>query len=181
MTRTYLRGGALTAPLLAPPESKKGINMVFFKNHFSMVMGIVIALILSICMSTTAIFWDHLEFSIELLLRNWGTAFLTIMLISILLPVKTWGDSFAAALKLKPYTLPFGMVSNLVPTLFYNTGATLVLVGVNVGFSTPYYWAAVLNDYFVMYIVSYILSFIAEAIALKVALRYCVPPRAQHV
>ncbi|MGN0974527.1 MAG: hypothetical protein ACI4OL_00890 [Gemmiger sp.] len=153
--------------------------LYFFKNHFGMVMSIIIALLLSICMATTAIFWDHLEFSIELLIRNWGTAFLTIMLISVFLPVKVWGDKFAGALRLKPGTLPFGLVSNLVPTLFYNTGATLILVGVNVGFAAPFYWQAVMADYFVMYAVSYVLSLIAERIAMVVAGQACAPE--QHV
>lgn len=138
-------------------------------------MSLIIALILSICMATTAIFWDSLPFSIELLLRNWGTAFLTIMIISIILPVKMWGDLFAGALRLKPGKLPFVIVSNLVPTLFFNTGATLVLVGVNVSFSAPFYWQAVLHDYFVMALISYVLSFIAEAIAIRAAIAWGIP------
>lgn len=149
--------------------------LYFFKNHFGMVVSVVIALILSVCMATTAIFWDHLEFSIELLIRNWGTAFLTIMLISVFLPVKMLGDKFATALHLAAGTLPFGLVSNLVPTLFYNTGATLILVGVNVGFSAPYYWQAVWADYVVMYVVSYVLSLIAERIGMVVAGQACAP------
>jgi hypothetical protein len=155
--------------------------MVFFKNHFGMVMSLIIALILSICMATTAIVWDHLPFSIELLLRNWGTAFLTIAIISIILPVKRWGDLFAGVLKLKPRTLPFGLLSNLIPTFFYNTGATLVLVGVNVTFTAPFYWQVVLHDYLMMYLVSYVLSLIAEGIALKLAIVWKIPmERMEH-
>jgi hypothetical protein len=137
----------------------------------------IIALILSLFMASTAIFWDHLGFSIELVVRNWGTAFLTIIAITIILPVKWWGDLFAGLLRLKPRTLPFGLVSNLIPTFFYNTGATLVLVGVNVpgGFAAPFYWQAVLHDYFVMYLVSYVLSLIAEALALKLAFTWQIP------
>lgn len=153
--------------------------LYFFRNHFGMVVSIVIAMLLSVCMAATAIFWDHLEFSIELLLRNWGTAFLTIMLISVFLPVKIWGDKLAAKLGLKPGTLPFGLVSNLVPTLFYNTGATLILVGVNVGFAAPFYWQAVLADYGVMYVISYVLSLVAERIGMVVAGQACAPE--QHV
>jgi hypothetical protein len=149
--------------------------MVFFKNHMGMVISIIIALILSICMATTAIFWDQLPYSIELHVRNWGTAFLTIMIISIILPVKIWGDKFAGVLSLKQRTFPFGLVSNLIPTLFYNTGATLVLVGVNVTFTAPFYWQAVLHDYFIMYLVSYVLSLIAEAIAVKAAITWKIP------
>lgn len=149
--------------------------LYFFKNHFGMVVSIVIALLLSICMATTAIFWDHLDFSIELLIRNWGTAFLTIMGISVLLPVKMWGDRLSEKLGFRPGGLAFGLVSNLVPTLFYNTGATLILVGVNAGFASPYYWQAVQADLLVMYIVSYVLSLVAERIGMIVAGLSCAP------
>jgi hypothetical protein len=149
--------------------------MVFFKNHFGMVISMIIALILSLCMALTAIFWDHLPFSIELLVRNWGTAFLTIIAITILIPGKMWGDKFAGMVRLRQGTLVFGMVSNLIPTFFYNTGATLVLVGVNITFAAPFYWQAVLHDYFVMYAVSYVLSLIAEAIAFKLAHSWQIP------
>lgn len=147
-----------------------------FKNHFGMVVSTVIALLLSFCMATTAILWDGLEFTIELLIRNWGTGFLTIMITTMLIPCKALGDRLALALHLKPGTLPFGLVSNLVPTFFYNTAATLVLVGVNVGFSAPYYWDAVKADYLIMFFVSYVLSLAAERIAFKVAVANCGRP-----
>jgi hypothetical protein len=152
--------------------------MPYFKNHFGMIVSLIIALVLSISMSTTAIFYDHLTFSIELLVRNWGSAFLTIMIVSIIIPVVVWGDRLAAGAGLKPRTLPFGLLSNLVPTFFYNTAATLVLVGVNVGFRAPFYWKAVAHDYLVMFAVSYFLSLIAEGLAVKVALRSVGPPPA---
>ncbi len=144
---------------------------MFFKNHFGMVVSLIIALILSLLMATAAIFWNHLDFSIELWIKNWGSAFLTIMLVTLILPVKIWGDKLAAAIKLKPRTLPFGLVSNIVPTLFYNTAATLVLVGVNVTFTAPFYWAAVAHDWLFFFIFSYVVSLIAEALAVKVALK----------
>jgi hypothetical protein len=155
----------------------------FFKNYFGIVVSIVIALILSISMASTAIVWDHLDFSIELLIRNWGTAFLTIILITVLLPVKIWGDAFAGKIGLKPRTFPFGLVSNLIPTLFYNTGATAVLVGVNIpgGFGAPFYWDAFKHDFLMMYLVSYVLSLIAEAIAIKIALSAVGIPVEKHL
>jgi hypothetical protein len=161
----------------------------FFKTHFGMVMSIVIALIVSFVMSATAIIWDKLYIGavlvahgpaerglLELWLKNWGTAFLVIMATNLILPVKAWGDQLAGKIGLKPRTLPFGLVSNIVPTFFFNTFATLVLAGANIGFAAPFYWAAVWADYFVMFGVSYVMSFIAEAIAVKVALANCPPP-----
>ena len=154
--------------------------MPYFKNQFGMIVSLIIALILSVCMATTAIFYDRLPYSVELHIRNWGSAFLTIMAVSIIMPVVVLGDKLAAAVKLAPRTLPFGLVSNLVPTFFYNTAATLVLVGVNVGFTAPFYWRAVAHDYLVMLAVSYAISLGAEGMAVKFALRNVAggpPPR----
>ena len=157
----------------------------FFRNHFGMVVSIIIALILSLCMSATATVKTALmagaAVQAETLVRNWGTAFLVIMLISVFLPVKMWGDQFAAAVKLRHNTLPFGLVSNLIPTLFYNTGATLVLVGVNVGFSEPYYWAAVAGDYLLMFVISYVLSLVAERLGMVIAQKACLPTGGLHL
>lgn len=157
----------------------------FFRNHFGMVVSIIIALILSLCMSATATVKTALSagvaVEVEGLVRNWGTAFLVIMLISVLLPVKMWGDRFAAAIGLKEGTLPFGLSSNLIPTLFYNTGATLVLVGVNVGFSAPFYWAAVAGDYLLMFVISYVLSLVAERLGMLIAQKACMPADAPHI
>ncbi|MGN1018845.1 MAG: hypothetical protein ACI4O7_00605 [Aristaeellaceae bacterium] len=157
----------------------------FFRNHFGMVVSIIIALILSLCMSATATVKTALTqgvaVEVETLVRNWGTAFLVIMLISVCLPVKMWGDQFAAAIRLRQNTLPFGLVSNLVPTLFYNTGATLVLVGVNVGFSAPYYWSAVAGDYLLMYVISYVLSLLAERLGMVIAQKACLPTGGVHL
>ncbi|MGN0747385.1 MAG: hypothetical protein ACI4ML_11965 [Aristaeellaceae bacterium] len=157
----------------------------FFRNHFGMVVSIIIALILSLCMSATATVKTALmagaAVQVETLVRNWGTAFLVIMLISVFLPVKMWGDQFAAAVKLRQNTLPFGLVSNLIPTLFYNTGATLVLVGVNVGFSAPYYWAAVAGDYLLMFAISYVLSLVAERLGMVIAQKACLPTGGVHL
>ena len=151
----------------------------FFRNHFGMIVSTIIALILSLCMASVATVRaanPEMPVTVEWIIRNWGTAFLTIMLVSMFIPSKIWGDKLAGKLGLKQGTLPFGMVSNLVPTLFYNTAATLVLVGVNVGFSAPYYWAAVAADYILMFVISYVLSLIAERIGMLVAIKATVAP-----
>ena len=48
--------------------------MNFYKNHFGMVVSSVIAICVSLIMATSAIFVDHLHFTIPLWIRNWGTA-----------------------------------------------------------------------------------------------------------
>lgn len=156
---------------------------MFFKNHFGMVVSTVIAIILSLCMATAAIFVDQLTFTVPLWIKNWGTAFLTIMLCSIVFPTKLWGDKMALACKRKPNTLSFGLLANIIPTLIYNTFATLVLAAVNI-FCNEHipaqaqlgaYLASVGRDLPIMFVISYVLALISEKIALKVAF-HNVPP-----
>ena len=162
----------------------------FFRNQFGMIVSMIIALILSLCMASVATFRAATAtnpVTVEWIIRNWGTAFLVIMLTSILLPSKIWGDTLAGKVGLKEGTLPFGLVSNLVPTFFYNTFATLVLVGVNVGFggmdvvvdgvvvAHVGYWASVWADYLLMFVISYVLSLIAERIGMLVAVKATIP------
>lgn len=67
----------------------------FFKNQFGMIVSIVIAVLLSLCMAAIATIravTPEAPLTIERLISNWGTAFLVIMLISIVLPSKLWGD-----------------------------------------------------------------------------------------
>jgi len=162
--------------------------MIFFKNHFGMVVSMVIAVLLSFAMATTATvklaITANMPFIIENWIRNWGTAFLVIVITTMVVPSKIWGDKLAGSFKLKPRSLPFGLVSNIVPTFFYNTFATMVLVGVNLpagpngvaGFGSSIYWVAVMGDWFLMFVVSYILSLFAEALAIKVAVNSCQMP-----
>lgn len=146
----------------------------FFKDSFGMIVGIVMALMISFSMAIVGAVRSPMEqFSMEMLLRNWGTAFLTITVVSILFPVKSWGDQLAIKLGVKTATLPFGLVSNLVPTFFFNTITTCVMVGINVdgGFASVHYWAGVRGDYLSMFVTSYLLSLAAEKIGRFVAMR----------
>lgn len=144
----------------------------FFRDTFGMVISIVMAMMISLCMAVVGIWRNPAAgFTAERLLSNWGPAFLTIMTVSILLPVKYWGDRAAARLKLKAGTIPFGLVSNLVPTFFFNTVTTCVMVGVNLGFGSPHYWQAVAGDWLPMFAASYALSFFAEKLGYLIAVR----------
>ncbi|MDO4545126.1 MAG: hypothetical protein Q4C25_03125 [Bacillota bacterium] len=156
---------------------------MFFKNHFGMVVTMIIALILSLCMATTAICIGGLPLNICMIARSWGTCFLVIMLVSIIIPSKIWGDKLAMKCKLKPNTLKFGLVSNIIPTFVYNTAATFALPAVNIFYNDaipeaaqlPAYLSSVKHDYLIMFVLSYFVSLIAEKIALQVAFKN-VPP-----
>lgn len=153
------------------------INMLFFKNHFGMVISTVIALFLSLFMAISVYPLNHMAFDICSLIKGWGTSFLVIMLTTMLLPLKMWGDMLAGKIGLKEGTLPFGLFSNLVPTFFYNLFATAIATAVNVFYNPMIpaeaqmgaFTGTVLYDLPITFVIAYVLSLILERIAFKVA------------
>ena len=106
--------------------------MNFYKNHFGMIISSVVAICISLIMATSAIFVDKLTFTLPLLIKNWGTAFLVISLTGMAFPLTDWSFALGRKMGLRPETLPHVLVENFVATLFFNTTATIVLTAVNV-------------------------------------------------
>lgn len=158
--------------------------MNFYKNHFGMIISSVVAICISFIMATTAIFVAHLTFSVPALIKNWGTAFLTITLTGMIFPLTDWSFKLGRVFKLKPETLPHVLLENAVATLFFNTTATLVLTGVNVFGNeaieaavavgaapsvSAIFWQGVLHDWPIMFVISYVFAFFVTKMALKIA------------
>ena len=158
--------------------------MNFYKNHFGMIISSVVAICISLIMATAAIFVAHLGFSIPALIKNWGTAFLTISLTGMLLPLTDWSFALGRKFGFKPETLPHILLENAVGTFFFNTTATLVLTAVNV-FNNPaiegavaagalpsvsaVFWSGVLHDWPIMFVISFICAFFITKLAIRIA------------
>ncbi len=158
--------------------------MNFYKNHFGMIISSVIAICLSLLMATAAIFVSNLVFSVPLLVRNWGTAFLTITLTGMIFPLTDWSFAIGRMLGLKPETLPHVLLENFVATLFFDTTATLVLAAVNIFGNADIemavaagaapsmkaiYLASVIHDWPIMFVISYIAAFFVTKLAIRIA------------
>lgn len=161
----------------------KGCDEMYFKNHFGMVVSTVVALFLTFWMAIIAMFLFGLDKNLTTWYRTWSVVFLTIMLCTFIFPSKLWGDKFALKCGLRANTLPFGLVSNIVPTLIYNTAAQIALPAVNI-FHNPnipeaaqwaVWWEAATSSWPTMFLISYVVAMIGEAIAVKVAFK-CAPP-----
>ncbi|MCB7320702.1 hypothetical protein [Lacrimispora sp. 210928-DFI.3.58] len=158
--------------------------MNFYKNHYGMIISSVVAYFISLLMATCAIFVDHLTFSIPLLVKNWGTAFLVISVSGMVFPLTNWSFALGRRLGLKPETLPHVLLENFIATMVFNTTATLVLAGVNI-YGNPAIEAAVaagaapsvtaiyigtlLHDWPVMFVISFIAAFFVTKLAIHVA------------
>lgn len=158
--------------------------MNFYKNHFGMIISSVVALCLSLLMASTAIFVSHLVFSVPLLVRNWGTAFLTITITGMVFPLTDWSFALGRKLGLKPETMPHVMLENFVATLFFNTTATMVLAAVNIYGNADIeaavaagaapsvnaiYMGSVMHDWPIMFVISFIAALFVTKLAIRIA------------
>ena len=158
--------------------------MNFYKNHFGMIISSVVALCLSLLMATTAIFVSHLVFSVPLLVRNWGTAFLTITVTGMIFPLTDWSFALGRKLGLKPETLPHVLLENFIATLFFNTTATLVLAAVNIYGNADIeaavaagaapsvnviYMGSVIHDWPIMFVISFVAALFVTKLAINIA------------
>lgn len=153
--------------------------MNFYKNHFGMIMSSVIAICVSLVMASAAIFVDNLTFTITGLIKNWGTAFMTITFTGMIIPLTDISFALGKKLNLKPETLPHILLENFVATFFFNTSATLVLTFCNV-IDNPFIPAeiqktafihGVIHDWPIMFVISYIVAFFITKLALKIAIK----------
>lgn len=158
--------------------------MNFYKNHFGMIISSVVALCLSLLMATTAIFVSHLVFSVPLLVRNWGTAFLTITVTGMIFPLTDWSFALGRKLGLKPETIPHVLLENFIATLFFNTTATLVLAAVNIYGNADIeaavaagaapsvnviYMGSVIHDWPIMFVISFVAALFVTKLAINIA------------
>lgn len=135
-------------------------------------------------MATCAIFVDHLDFSLPLLIRNWGTAFLVISASGMIFPLTDWSFALGRKFGWKPETLPHVLLENTIATLCFNTTATLVLAGVNIFGNeaieaavaagaapsvTAIYIGTVIHDWPIMFVISFVAALFVTKLAIHVA------------
>lgn len=153
--------------------------MLFFKNHFGMVVSTVMVAVLSVCMASIAMPIFGIPVTPVSWYQNVSVSFMTLFVASVILPVKIWGDQMATAMKLERKTFAFGVAANIIPSLIFNTIATIVLPAVNI-FYNEYIPAeaqfgiwldAVFSGWPIMFVISFVLAFVGESIALKVAFK----------
>lgn len=158
--------------------------MNFYKNHFGMIISSVVALCLSCIMATCAVFVGGRAFIVTDWVKNWGTAFLTITITGMLIPLTDISFAIGKKLNLKPESTPHVLLENFVATLFFNTTATCVLAAVNVFGNTEIeaavaagylpsvstaYWESVFHDWPIMFVISFIAAIPVTKIAIAIA------------
>lgn len=152
---------------------------MFFKDHFGMVVGTIIALVMGLIMSIASLIVDSLPMNFSMFFKNWGSITLVVLLVSIVIPCSVLGEKFAAALKCKPGSIAGILIANIIPSLIINTFNTLIVSAVNIFYNNAIpaelqfsaWMAAVVHDWPIMFVVSYIAALIAQKIGVAVAIK----------
>ncbi|MBQ8094762.1 MAG: DUF2798 domain-containing protein [Clostridia bacterium] len=154
-------------------------------KRFGRIITVIMAAIMGVIMAVAAIFVNHLPFAPGVLLKNIVISFLVALVIGLIVPHKQLGDRLAAKCGLKPESLGFKLVSNLVPSLIINTANTCIISGVNIlpnpgipqQLRMGIWGSSILGGWPIMFVVSYIASYFAQIIAVKCAMKICPPPK----
>lgn len=152
---------------------------MFLKNHKGAVITIIIALVMGFIMAVAALFVDKLAFNYSNLFKIWAMISHSILLVSLFVPYKAWGEALAEKAGCTDGTPAFKLVSGIVPSLVLNTFITVLVSAANILYNEliPHdaqmgeWIAGMLHDWPIMFVISYAASFFAGFVGEKVAER----------
>ena len=153
--------------------------MYCYKSHFGMIVSAMLELLMGLFMAVAITIINHHPFTWVTLLPVWAEITFVVKLVLMFLPVNEWGGKFAGMFGLKPDTIAFKAVSNLVPTFIINTflAAIIPALGIFYNDAIPQdmrfaEWKAVFfGGWLLTFVISYFLGFIAVKIGDIVAIR----------
>mgnify|MGYP003585222682 FL=1 len=151
-----------------------------FKSHYGMIVTVVLSIMMGIIMALVAVMVDGLAFNFSNVFKIWAMITLVILLVSIFIPYKKWGEKSAAGLRLKEGTLAFKLASAIIPTLILNSFITVIVSAANILYNeaipqimqSTVLLAGILHDWPIMLVISYFAAFLSEAAGKSVAGRY---------
>ena len=150
-----------------------------FKNHFGETVIVVLAILMGLIMSFTAVIVDHLAMNFSNVFKIWAMITLVILLASILIPYKEWSAKITGAVVSDKEGIFYKLVDNILPSLILNTCNTVIVSGANILYNEAIpaeaqmgeWMKGIVHDWPVMFVVSYFAAFIAEAAGIWVAKR----------
>lgn len=156
-----------------------------------MVMTTIIALVLSLLMSTFAIILDGTIFgdpgvawTWQGAIKNWGACYLIITLTAWIFPLTEWSFKLCDKWHIAPGTAKHALVENTIASLFFNLFATLSLSALNM-FGNPdlegavaagaipsisfVWYHTVLRDIVITFVFSFIVAWFLTKFAMSIA------------
>lgn len=159
-----------------------------FDSHFNMVVSTVIAIVLSLLMSTFVFFLDRIPWTVQDALKSWGSSYLIITLTGWIFPLNTWSQKLSDMFHFKRSSVKAALTANTVNSLFFNFFTTVIMTAVNM-YGNPSIEAAVsagaapsvtsmvissvIHDLPLTFVFSFICAWLITKPALKIARRAC--------
>lgn len=153
--------------------------MKFFKNHFGLIINVVLALLMGLFMGIAILIINHAPINWVSLIDMWGDITLVVFFVLLLMPLNEWANWFAGKVGCKPGTIASTLVGNLLPTFIINTILAAVIPGLGIFYNEAIppearmgEWKAVFFGGWVLtFVISYFLSLLAAKIGEIVAVK----------
>lgn len=150
---------------------------MYLKNHTGLVVTLVIAWMMGLIMTFAALVIDNLPWNYSNLFKIWAMVAHSILLVSLFIPYKAWGESLAELCGCRAGTVPYKLVSGIIPSLVLNTFITVLVSAANILYNPlipteaqiQTWISGMLHDWPVTLVISYFASFIAEYAGVKAA------------
>lgn len=153
--------------------------MKFFKNHFGLIISIMLAFLMGLFMGIAILIINHTPITWVSLIDMWGDITLVVLIVLMLMPLNEWGNKFSAKLGCKPGTVVNTLVANLLPTFIINTILAAVIPALGIFYNDAIppearmgTWKGVFFGGWVLtFVISYFLALLAAKIGEIVAIK----------
>lgn len=150
------------------------------KDHFGETLLLVLALVMGLLMSVAVILLDGIPFHLSNIFKIWAMITLVIILVSIVLPYKSWSAAFCRRLGLREGSLGWKLADGIVPSLVLNTFNTVVVSAANIFYNEAIpvseqlgrWLHGIIRDWPITLVISYFVAFVAEYCGKLVAEKY---------
>ena len=92
-----------------------------WKSHHDMIVNATLAFLMGFFMGVSILLIEHTPINWVSLVTIWAKITFVVTVILMVLPVGSWGSSFAELCKCKNGSIAYTLVENLVPTFIINT------------------------------------------------------------
>ena len=147
------------------------------KSHFGMIVTLILALGMGIIMGLAAMIVDHLPMNVWVFYQNWGVIALNVIVISLFVPYKAWSARLTGKLGLQEGTAACTLVSNIIPSLIFNTVNTLLVPAAGIftseaipaGQKAAVWASGAVRDWPIMFVISFLAALVCEQTGVRIA------------
>ena len=140
------------------------------KTHYGETLLLVLALVMGLLMSVAVILLDGIPFHLSNIFKIWAMITLVIILVSMVLPYKSWSAAFCRRLGLREGSLGWKLADGIVPSLVLNTFNTVVVSAANIFYNEAIpvseqlgrWLHGIIRDWPITLVISYFVAFVAE-------------------